>query len=120
MRVLRQGDTSYTYGGRFTGPVQLEMLEQAQRDGAPDIARVHFDHGAVTNWHQHPGGQLLYLLSGAGRVGAADGTHTGLPPGTLVDTPPEESHWHGADDGSDAIWLAITWGATCWTDDAPV
>lgn len=120
MQVIPQGDKSYTYGGRFTGQVELEMLREAATADAPDIARVHFDSGAVTNWHRHPGGQLLYLVSGVGRVGDESGSHPGLVPGTLVDTAPDEAHWHGADDGESAVWLAITWGTTCWTDSSPL
>ena len=119
MQVFHEGDKSYAYGGKFTGPVQLEMMQESPRDGSPDVARVHFEGGAVTNWHQHPGGQLLYLVSGTGRVGQAANVYAGLQPGTLVDTPPDEAHWHGADDGADAVWLAITWGVTSWPDDAP-
>lgn len=120
MRLMTEGNADYVYGGRFTGPVRLEMLLEAATAAEPDIARVHFSDGAVTNWHSHPGGQLLYLVSGTGRVGNEDGTHTGLTPGTLVETPAEENHWHGAEDGADAVWLATTWGATCWHERSPL
>ncbi len=128
MRIIPEGDRGYVYNGRFTGPVQLEMVFEAAAapgDTAPsasdaDIARVHHEDGAVTNWHSHPGGQILMLVSGRARVGNADGTSTDVLPGTFVQTAPGEPHWHGADEGSDCTWLAITWGVTDWTDDVPL
>src|SRR3954454_10885954 len=83
MRIVERGDLSETYGGRFTGRVELEMLQPAETDDRPDLARVHFHDGAVTNWHSHPGGQQLYLLAGRGRVGMADGEHE-IAPGTCI------------------------------------
>ena len=118
MRIVQQGERSETYGGRFTGKVELEMLQPAEADGRPDVARVHFLAGAVSNWHSHPGGQHLYLLEGRGRVGTPDAEHE-LGPGEFVSAPAGESHYHGAARGSDCVWLAITWGVTDWEDRAP-
>lgn len=120
MKVLEHGDKDYIYNGRFTGPVQLEMIVEAGVPTDPDVARVHCDDGAVTLWHTHPGGQILVLQSGVGRVGDEQGSHGGLPPGTTVTTAPGEPHWHGADDGSDAVWLAFTFGVTEWTNRNPL
>ena len=119
MRVVTGGDRSSVYGGLFTGPVELEMLHAADSDERPDTAHVRFGDGAVTNWHSHPGGQLLYVVAGVGRVGTdTDGAVT-LAPGTLVVAPPGERHWHGAADGSDCTLLCVTWGTTCWSDEVP-
>lgn len=118
MRIVEGGDSSEVYGGRFTGAVRLEMLGPAERDGDPDIARVAFDDGAVTFWHSHPGGQRLLVLDGTGRVGTVDGEVL-LPPGTYVDAPADERHYHGAAVGGDCVFLAITWGVTDWEDVAP-
>ena len=119
MRVVVAGDRSSTYGGVFTGRVELEMLNATESDDEPDTALVHFADGAVTNWHHHPGGQLLYVAAGRGRVGTeADGAVT-LEQGTLVVAAPSERHWHGATPGDDCTLLCVTWGTTCWTDEAP-
>lgn len=120
MDVITEGNKNYVYNGRFTGPVQLEMIIEALRDSEPDVARVHCEDGAVTCWHSHPGGQILVLQSGVGRVGDAGGVYTGLLPGTTIKTPLGESHWHGADDGENAVWLAFTYGVTAWTDTNPL
>lgn len=120
MEIIAEGSKNYVYNGRFTGPVQLEMIIEAAVATDPDVARVHCEHGAVTCWHSHPGGQILVLQSGIGRVGDRNGTHGGLLPGAAVHTPAHEPHWHGADDGENAVWLAYTFGVTDWTDDNPL
>lgn len=124
MKVVRSGDRSQAYGGRFTGAVTLEMLNatppevDAGVDG-PDTALVHFHDGAVTFWHRHPGGQQLFVVAGEARVGTADDGEVPLGVGTLVVCPRDEWHWHGAMAGRDATLLAVTWGTTEWTDRAP-
>ncbi len=118
MRIVSDGTTTELYGGRFTGTVNLEMLSDAETAGRPDIARVSFADGAATFWHSHPGGQKLLIISGVGRIGTEDG-ETELLPGTFVDSPADERHYHGAAIGQDCTVLAITWGATVWEDLAP-
>ena len=118
MRIVSDGTTTELYGGRFTGTVNLEMLSDAETAGRPDIARVSFADGAVTFWHSHPGGQKLLIISGVRRMGTEDG-ETELLPGTFVDSPADERHYHGAAIGQDCTVLAITWGATVWEDLAP-
>jgi quercetin dioxygenase-like cupin family protein len=118
MRIVRQGERSETYGGRFTGRVELEMLAPAEADDRPDVARVHFFAGAVSNWHRHPGGQQLLLLEGRGRFGLPGEEHE-LTPGDHLVTPAGERHFHGAAAGTDCVWLTITWGVTEWEDLAP-
>ena len=118
MRIVQQGERSETYGGRFTGRVELEMLQPAEADGRPDVARVHFFAGAVSNWHSHPGGQHLYLLEGRGRVGMPDGEHE-LDARRLRRRARGRDATTTARRGSDCVWLAITWGVTDWEDRAP-
>jgi quercetin dioxygenase-like cupin family protein len=119
MRVLERAPASSQYGGRFSGPVELAMLEEAATESRPDVARVSFGSGAVTNWHAHPGGQLLLLLEGAGRIGNEHETYVDLVPGTFVSSDPDDRHWHGAAKGSSCVWLTITWGTTRWEDANP-
>jgi len=117
--VIAGGTRDSAYGARFTGPVELEMLHESTTDDRPDTALVHFHDGAVTNWHHHPGGQLLFVVHGVGRVGTREEGSVELQPGTLVVAPPGEEHWHGAAPGDDCTLLAVTWGTTCWHDEAP-
>jgi quercetin dioxygenase-like cupin family protein len=119
VKVVEGGDRQSTYGGRFTGAVELEMLNATPSDDEPDTAFVHFRDGAVTFWHSHPGGQQFFVVSGEARVGTeADGA-VHLSAGTLVVCPPDERHWHGAAPGHDATLLTVTWGTTQWETTAP-
>ena len=125
MNVIDGGDRSISYGGRFTGTVELEMLNATAADiesgvGGPDTAFVHFRDGAVTFWHSHPGGQQLYVVSGDARVGTEADGEVVLRSGTLVVCPADELHWHGAMPNSDTTLLAVTWGTTAWTERSPL
>jgi len=120
MKVVPHGERTTSYGGRFTGAVELEMLHATPTDDQPDTALVHFADGAVTFWHSHPGGQQLFVVSGDARVGTEAEGEVPLAVGTLVVCPADEPHWHGAMPGCDATLLAITWGTTNWTDRSPV
>ncbi len=119
MKITSEGDKSVSYGGRFTGTVELEMLHATPTEKEPDTALVHFKDGAVTFWHLHPGGQQLYVVSGEARVGTEADGEVRLAKGALVVCPPNERHWHGAAPGKDSTLLAITWGTTQWETEAP-
>ncbi len=119
MEVIVEGDKTLNYGGRFTGTVELEMLHATPSDTEPDTALVHFQDGAVSFWHMHPGGQQLFVVRGHARVGTDADGEVQLAPGTLVICPPNERHWHGAARGNDSTLLAVTWGTTQWEPVAP-
>ncbi len=108
-----------SYGGRFTGTVELEMLHATPADDQPDTALVHFQNGAVTFWHLHPGGQQLFVVHGEARVGTEADGEVRLAPGTLVVCPPNGRPWDGAAPGNDTTLLALTWGITQWETEAP-
>ena len=71
---------------------------------------VQFAPGARSDWHSHPGGQLLYVVSGAGRVQTEDGSTVRISAGDVVHSPPGERHWHGASPDSPMMHLSITTG----------
>ena len=56
----------------FTGGVWLDAAS-APTPGA-GIFRVFFEPGARTNWHTHPEGQILYVVTGEGRAGTEGGS----------------------------------------------
>ena len=77
---------------------------------------VMFGPGARTYWHSHPDGQVLYVATGAGRVGSADGeVAANWLPATSSIRRPGESHWHGANPTSFMMHVSVTTGgATVW------
>ncbi|MGR3781755.1 MAG: (R)-mandelonitrile lyase [Albimonas sp.] len=104
---------------RFTGEVWQEPINSAPAPARVAAIRVTFLPGARTNWHSHPFGQTLFVVSGVGRVGVRGGPVRVIRPGDTVWIPPGEEHWHGAapdgpmahiaiqekDDGRTADWL---------------
>jgi quercetin dioxygenase-like cupin family protein len=103
----------------FTGTVWLESFMEAPPPARLRAARVRFDPGARTNWHTHPLGQTLYVLTGLGLIQTEGQTARTIRPGDVVWIPPGEKHWHGAapqhamthlamqeaQDGTVATWL---------------
>ena len=68
---------------------------------------VQFASGARTKRHVHTSDQVLYVVSGIGKVGAGDEEHV-IANGDVVLIPAGEDHWHGAaDTGSPMSHLSI-------------
>lgn len=99
----------------FTGSVWNSRLHDS--DTGITMIAVQFAPGARSDWHTHPGGQLLYVVSGSGVVQTGDGATTIIGPGDVVHAPPGERHWHGAAADSPMMHLSLTsGGATVWEE----
>ena len=117
MKITRLSATS-------SEPMAADHFEGAvtRRDyGAIDAPagsalRVRFPAGARTHWHAHPGGQVLFVTEGQGRVGTRDGRIEQIGAGDLVVTPPDEEHWHGAAEDGELEHLALSFGDTAWAE----
>ncbi len=79
----------------FTGTVWQDPIVATPAPARVVANRVSFEPGARTNWHTHPLGQTLYVISGVGRVQTKGGPVQELRPGDVVWIPPNEKHWHG-------------------------
>jgi len=101
-RPTRKGSTEW-----FTGTVWQEPILEAPAPARIRALRVTFAPGARTAWHTHPLGQTLHVLSGVGRVQAADGPVREIRPGDTVWIPPGEKHWHGAAPQNAMVHLAF-------------
>ena len=64
--------------------------------GAWRRSNVHFAPGARTAWHQHDGGQVIFVTEGVGRAQSRGGKIQEIRPGDTVVFGPGELHWHGA------------------------
>lgn len=71
-------------------------------------ATVSFEPGARSNWHEHPGGQLLIVIAGRGWVQAEGEEVRLVRPGDVVWTPPGVRHWHGATRGHAMTHVAVS------------
>lgn len=104
-------------GERFTGKVLFATL--SSHPDALNALGVLFEPGARTNWHTHPQGQVLYVVSGTGRVGTREGELITVGPGDVVHSPAGEVHWHGAGPDSYMMHLSLTTGGeTEWLDES--
>ena len=93
----------------FTGTVWQDPIIEAPKPPADVRATlVRFDPGARTNWHTHPAGQILYIISGIGWVRSEGGTTREVRAGDVVWFPPNTRHWHGAAPTTGMVHIAIT------------
>jgi quercetin dioxygenase-like cupin family protein len=108
MQVVSSRDMETRRGPEdwFTGGVWLESTN-VPRPGA-GMFRVFFESGARTNWHTHPEGQFLFVVTGSGRAGTEGGSVVEISAGDLVFFAPGERHWHGAGPDTYMVHIAIT------------
>jgi quercetin dioxygenase-like cupin family protein len=93
--------------GVATGPFWVEMLLESSREGEITAMRATLDPGVITHWHTHPRGQMLYVLSGVGRVQRDGGQVEEVRAGDCVWFAPDERHWHGATPDSTFAYVSI-------------
>jgi quercetin dioxygenase-like cupin family protein len=98
MRITRAGTQPSQKGPAqwFTGTVRIDPLFQAEAPGRVAGALVTFEPCSRSDWHTHPLGQTLIVVSGVGRVQQWGGPVEEIRPGDVVWTPPNVKHWHGA------------------------
>jgi quercetin dioxygenase-like cupin family protein len=109
MRVVSFEDVEARRGPGewFTGTVWMEPSPANGETPDAGIFRVTFEPGARTNWHTHPEGQILHVVTGAGRAQREGGDVTEIRTGDVVYFAPGERHWHGAAPGSAMVHVAI-------------
>ncbi|MDN3670303.1 cupin domain-containing protein [Echinicola jeungdonensis] len=60
------------------------------------VGNVFFEPGARSNWHTHPGGQILIITDGVGYHQIEGEPIQVMKKGDIVKCPPNTRHWHGA------------------------
>jgi quercetin dioxygenase-like cupin family protein len=68
---------------------------------------VYFEPGARSNWHTHPGGQILIITDGMGYHQIEGQPRQTMKKGDVVKCPPNVRHWHGASEHSSLSQLYI-------------
>ena len=96
----------------FTGLVWGQSV-LPETDGVL-INQVSFAPGARTHWHSHRNGQVLVVVSGAGKCVERGGGGGEISIGDVVFIPPAVEHWHGALQDSTLVHLAISLGGHTW------
>jgi quercetin dioxygenase-like cupin family protein len=92
----------------FTGTVWVNMMGKTESIMHARIGNVTFEPGARTNWHSHPGGQILLITGGKGYYQAKGEPARLLCRGDYVEIPPNVVHWHGAGPDSEFVHIAIS------------
>lgn len=123
MRVVLFEDVQARRGPEewFAGTVWMEASPADAAEPDASVFRVSFEPGARTNWHTHPEGQILHILTGTARVQREGGRVVSLSPGDVVYFSPGERHWHGAAPDSFMVHLALnpatsSDGGTSWQE----
>lgn len=105
----------------FTGSVWMDAMLAVPSPAGAQAFRVSFEPGARTHWHAHPEGQILYVVTGRGRIQNSGEGVQEIRAGDAVYIAPNEKHWHGAASDSLMVHVAInpaheTDGATEWME----
>jgi quercetin dioxygenase-like cupin family protein len=101
-RPSAQGPKEY-----FTGTVRIDTPFQMEALARAGGALVTFEPGARSNWHTHPLGQILIVISGLGWHQCEGEAKEEIRPGDVVTCPPGKRHWHGATSTTAMSHIAI-------------
>ena len=92
----------------FSGTVWLHMMGANDNTLYARFGNVTFEPKARTNWHSHPGGQILFITEGQGYYQAKGQPARILRKGDVVEIPRNVEHWHGAGPDSEFAHIAIS------------
>ena len=101
----------------FIGDAWLQQMIIPDSLNSTQIGNVTFEPGARTNWHLHPGGQILLITDGTGYYQEKGSPKRIIKKGDVVKCPANVLHWHGASKDDMLIQIAITdtrKGAPVW------
>jgi quercetin dioxygenase-like cupin family protein len=91
----------------FTGTVRVDPLFQSSAPARAGGAYVTFEPCSRSDWHTHPLGQTLIVISGCGLHQRWGGPIESICPGDVVMVGPDEKHWHGASPTTAMTHIAI-------------
>lgn len=103
----------------FIGEAWLHQMTMPDSLNPTQVGNVTFEPGARTNWHLHPGGQILLITGGKGYYQEKGSPKRIIKKGEVVKCSPDVEHWHGASKDDTLIQIAITntqKGATVWLE----
>lgn len=103
----------------FTGNAWLQQMIPPDSISFTQVGNVTFEPGARTNWHFHPGGQILLITGGTGYYQEKGSAKRIIKKGEAIKCAPGVEHWHGASKNDELIQVAITntqKGAVVWMD----
>src|SRR5438445_13596768 len=119
-RAQMLGDLKPLDSSHFAGRAAARDLLVAQKPALPTTAIVvRFEPGARNHWHSHDGGQVLYVIDGAGWVQVRRGTPQRIRLDDTVRAERGEEHSHGAGRSGPLAHIAIHGGEARWLEESP-
>lgn len=111
--TIPQGESVFPKGeilisDNFSGTVWLQMMGAEDSTLHARFGNVTFEPKARTNWHSHPGGQVLFITEGQGYYQAKGQPAQILRKGDVVEIPRNVVHWHGAGPDTEFAHIAIS------------
>lgn len=103
--IFEQGDKANP--DYFTGNAWVKLLVN-ENEFNSIIGNVTFEAGARTNWHTHPGGQILIVTDGNGYYQEKGKPIQLIQRGDVIKIPAAIKHWHGASVDNALTHIAIT------------
>ena len=104
--VFPKGDP--VTNNNFTGKVWFNKMGETDTSLHVNYGNVTFEPKARTNWHSHPGGQILFITEGKGFYQEKGQPARLLQKGDFVEIPPNVVHWHGAAPDSEFAHIAVS------------
>ena len=98
-------------GVQATGIYQSRPVPAAVVNGEP-WGGAYWEAGMRSYWHCHPGGQLMMVWKGVGRVQQRGERMRVLSVGETEYAAPWVEHWHGAASDSHAQYLQVSFQPT--------
>ena len=83
-------------GDNFIGNAWFQQLVVGDSANSTKVGNVTFEPGTRTNWHLHPGGQILLGIAGIGYYQQKGSPKKIFRKGDVIQCPPNVPHWHGA------------------------
>lgn len=117
--IFPRGEKS-TSGNNFNGGVWLKRFVSPADSLDCIVALVTFEPGIRTNWHTHPGGQILMVVEGTGYYQEKGKPRQTIRKGDVVKCQPGVTHWHGASPDGEFAHLVVApdaeKGAVTWLE----
>lgn len=102
----------------FTGDAWVKMLTTDTQNFDVMSYDVIFAPGSRNYWHSHPGGQILYCISGEGLFQQKGEPIQHLKAGDVVEIKANITHWHGAASDKEfehiGVSTQLSKGPTTW------
>lgn len=113
VKAIESNNNGFAKGNKlespnFTGNVWLQMFGAKDSTLNARFGNVTFEPKARTNWHSHPGGQVLFITEGEGYYQAKGQPAQLLKKGDVIEIPGDVVHWHGAAPDSEFVHIAIS------------